>query len=47
MDNIRDTIEKFWLRRMREPLSMTYLQCYIRSLGRPPVDMEEETSEVY
>ena len=47
MDDIHDTLEKFWLRRMREPLSQTYLSCYIRSLGRPPVDMEEETSEVY
>ena len=47
MDDIRDTIEKFWLRRMREPLSMTYLQCYVRSLGRAPVDMEVEQSEIY
>ncbi len=47
MDDIRDTIEKFWLRRMREPLSTTYLHCYIRSFGRAPVVMDDEDSGIY
>ncbi len=48
MDDIDDTLDKFWLQRMRAPLSSTYLNCYIRSLGRPEVIFEEEEQpEVY
>ena len=46
MDDIRETIEKFWLRRMRAPLSKTYLHCFIRSLGRAEVVIEDEKPEI-